>query len=134
MWADAMKRRLLADFSPQQVLSYAATNGHVTTAVLAGVEKDGNAWIQGVTIKFSNTDGLYNEGFKLISNDPPTAYYVLGKKETVELGLEFEQGSSNRAVTEQMTWNQKNLAGASLEDASGVQWLHVKPNCNQSYW
>lgn len=156
-WAESVMQRL-ADFSPQQLLSYAGTNdGHVTTGVLAGVEGDGRVWLRAVLINFSTAAGLSYQGYTLTSADPPTAYYFLGKS---EIGLEFERDrTSSRAVKERAAWSKRKLTGAALDefkarrlveltiryhpnksevggpvneielDASGVHWVQVKPGC-----
>jgi len=160
-WADSMIQRLLF-FSSDQLLSYAAVNeGHIVTGVLAGLEKDKKTWVRAGMINFSSLAGLSYQSYTLTSNDPPTAYYFIGKS---QIGLEFERDkSSSRAIKERTSWDRKKLSGASLDrfkarrlveltimyhsnktdvggavdeievDASGVRWLHVKPNCTQMY-
>jgi hypothetical protein len=160
-WADSMIQRLHA-FSSEQLLSYATANGgHITTGVLAGIEKDKKTWVRAVMVKFSSMNGLTYQGYTLTSDDPPSAYYFLGKS---QIGSEFEKDkSSGRAIEERASWDHKNLNGAALDrfkarrlveltimyhsnkndvggavdeievDESGVRWLHLKPNCTQIY-
>jgi hypothetical protein len=156
-WAVSMQQRL-AVFSPEQLFSYAAANdGHVTTGVLAGIEADGTAWIHDAMINFSDQGGLSYQGYTLTSNDPPTAYYFLGKN---EIGMEFEQyKTSERALTERAKWSHMKLKGVAFDrfkarrlveltiqyhlpssdvggpvdeievDASGARWIKVKKRC-----
>jgi hypothetical protein len=160
-WADAMAQRVRV-FSSDQLLAYSSNNaGHILTGVLAGIEDDKQPWLRAVMVNFSSAAGFSHQSYTLISNDPPTAYYFLGKP---AIGLEFERDkSSSRAVKERASWNRENLTGPSLDrfkarrlveltimyhspktevggavdevelDASGVRWLHVKPNCTQMY-
>jgi hypothetical protein len=159
-WAGSMIQRLRV-FSFDQLLSYSTVNeGHIATGVLAGIDKDKQAWLRAVMIDFSNVGEVSHQSYTLTSNDPPTAYYFIGKS---EIGLEFERGKSSRAIKERASWDRKNLSAASLDrfkarrlvqltimyhsnktdvggavdeievNASGVRWLHVKPNCNQLY-
>lgn len=160
-WADSMIQRLSV-FSSDQLHSYAAMNeGHITTGILAGIENNKRTWVRAVMVNFSSATGLLRQSYTLTSNDPPTAYYFLGKS---EIGLEFERDrSSSRALEERTAWDRRNLSGASLDrfkarrlveltimyhssktdvggavdeievDASGVRWLHIKPNCIQMY-
>jgi hypothetical protein len=97
-WAESMTQRF-ADFSPQQLGSYASTNeGHLVTGVLAGVEKDGRIWLHAVMVNFSDATGISYQGYTMTSNDPPTAYYFLGKS---AVGMEFEESqTSERALSE----------------------------------
>lgn len=160
-WADSMIQRLSV-FSSDQLHSYAAINeGHITTGVLAGIENNKKTWVRAVMVNFSSATGLLHQSYTLTSNDPPTAYYFLGKS---QIGLEFERDrSSSRTLEERTAWDRRNLSGASLDrfkarrlveltimyhssktdvggavdeievDASGVRWLHIKPNCTQMY-
>jgi hypothetical protein len=160
-WAEAMMQRLQI-FSSDQLLSYATANdGHITTAVLAGIENDKKVWVHAVMVNFSSTQGLSYQGYTLTSNDPPTAYYFLGKSEICN---EFEKyKTSTRAIKEQALWNRKNLKGASFDrfkahrlveltimyninktdvggavdeieiDASSIRWINVKPSCAHIY-
>jgi hypothetical protein len=95
-WADSMIQRLRV-FSSNQLLSYSTVNeGHIATGVLAGIDKDKQAWLRAVMIDFSNVGELSHQSYTLTSNDPPTAYYFIGKS---EIGLEFERDkSSSRAI------------------------------------
>jgi hypothetical protein len=160
-WADSMKQRLRV-FSFDQLSSYSTVNeGHIATGILAGIEKDKQAWLRAVMIDFSNMGELSHQSYTLTSNDPPTAYYFIGKS---EIGFEFDRDkSSSRAIKERTSWDRKNLSGASFDrfkvrrlveltimyhlnktdvggavdeievSASGVRWLQVKPNCNHLY-
>jgi len=160
-WADSMIQKLRV-FSSDQLRSYAdTTEGHIATGIMAGIENDKQTWVRAVMVNFSSTTGLSYQPYTLKSNDPPTAYFFMGKS---QIALEFEQvKSSSRALEERTSWDRSNLSGASLDrfkarrlveltimhhlnkadvggavdeievDASGVRWLHVKPNCTQMY-
>jgi hypothetical protein len=158
-WANAMLKRL-SDFSTNQLAAVARQNqGTVTTAVLGGTEPDGTAWLHALKINYSEALGLFYQGYTLTSNDPPTAYYNLGKS---EIALEFEPSeTSARAIRERARWNQMKLSGMALDrfkarrlveltislhptktdvggkvdeielDSSGARWIALKKNCQQ---
>jgi hypothetical protein len=158
-WAKLMLRRL-ADFSTVQLSAYAKKNeGVITTGILAGVEPDGTAWLHALKLNYSDTGGLWYQGYTMTSNDPPTAYYFLGKS---EVGLEFEESkTSKRAILERTRWSVMKLSGMALDrfkaarlvkltiefnpdksevggktdeielDSKGVRWIALKKNCEQ---
>jgi hypothetical protein len=156
-WAESMMRNF-QEFSKDQLSGYAdANNGHITTGVIAGAEKTGQAWIHAVMIDSSKNGSLSYQGFTLTSKDPPTAYYSLGKDEVFR---EFEKDKiSTRAVAERATWNHIGLKGVAFDrfkarrlveltirylpdkldvggpvdeielDANEIRWVQVKKNC-----
>jgi hypothetical protein len=159
-WAESMIQRV-ADFSPQQLNSYASANeGHLVTGVLAGVEKDGTTWLHAVMVNFDALTGLSYQGYTLTSNDPPTAYYFLGKS---AVSLEFsDDKTSERALAERAQWQKMKLTGVEFDrfktrrlveltvlyhankgevggavdqievSAAGLRWIQVKANCQGS--
>jgi hypothetical protein len=156
-WADSMTRNYM-EFSRDQLSAYAdANNSHLTTGVLAGVEKTGHAWIHAVMLNYSKNGSLSYQGYVLTSNDPPTAYYSLGKDSVFR---EFEEDKkSSRAMAERTAWDHIRLRGTAFDefkarrlveltimyhtdkldvggpvdeielDTKGVRWIHVKQNC-----
>ena len=158
-WAESMMNKL-SDFSTQSLIAVANANkGRITTGVLAGVEADGSVWIHDVAISFSSVVGLSYQGHTLTSNDPPTAYYFLGKS---EIGMEFEEfKTSERSIRERARWSRLKLKGRAFDrfktrrlveltiefhpdksevggkvdeielDSKGVRWTSLKKNCQQ---
>lgn len=159
-WAQAMIQKF-SNFSSNQLSVYAANNGNrISIGVLAGVEESKKPWARAVIVNFSSA-GLYHDAYELISRDPPTAYYFLGKS---AIGLEFVGDKrSGRAMKELKSWEHRSLSGASLDrfkarrlveltimynpdksevggpvdqievDAKGLRWLRLKPGCPEVY-
>jgi hypothetical protein len=154
-WAKLVLRHL-NEFSGDQLAAVtAASQGNVTTAVLAGVERDGSAWLRGVMIRY-NASGLSYQGYTMTSADPPSAYYNLGKG---DIAREFEEADTDRATAERDAWVQLNLSGLTFDrfktnrlvnltielipdkstvgglvdqievDAQGVRWDALKSQC-----
>jgi hypothetical protein len=94
-WAASMIQRLRV-FSSNQLLSYSTINeGHIATGVFAGIETDKQAWLRAVMIDFSSMGGLSLESYTLTSDDPPTAFYFIGKS---GIGFEFERDKQSAAL------------------------------------
>jgi len=157
-WAEAMKQNF-REFSNEQLSAYAyADDGHLTTGLLAGVEKTGGTWIHAMMLNYAN--GFLSpqgQGYVLNSDDPPTAYTSLGK---YDIFHEFEgEKKSSRAIAERAAWEHTGLLGTTFDefkarrlveltimhhadklevggpvdeielDANGVRWVQVKKNC-----
>jgi hypothetical protein len=158
-WANLMLQRLSA-FSAAQLLAVANKNeGIITTGILAGIEADGTPWLHSLKINYSILVGLRYQGYVMRSNDPPTAYYNLGKS---EIAMEFEESkSSKRAIRERARWGRMKLNGLDFDrfktrrlveltiqfhpdrsevggrideielDPKGIRWIALKQNCRQ---
>jgi hypothetical protein len=155
VWSQSMLRHL-REFSENQLKTVADHNkGNFTTALLAGVEHDGNAWLHGSMISYGASVLSYR-GYTMTSNDPPTAYYNLGKG---EIAMEFEESTTERAQSERANWKLMKLSAPDLDrfktkrlviltielaqdksevggaidqidlDAQGVRWDALKGNC-----
>jgi hypothetical protein len=157
-WAEAMKQNF-REFSNEQLSAYAhADNGHLTTGLLAGVEKTGGAWIHAMMLNYAN-GFLSPQDYVLNSDDPPTAYTSVGK---YDIFHEFEgEKKSSRAIAERAAWEHTGLLGTTFDefkarrlveltimyhpdklqvggpvdeielDANGVRWVQVKKNCER---
>jgi hypothetical protein len=161
-WAQSMVKRF-SSIPTHQILQYANTNdGIVTTGVLAGKERDGSVWLRAMMITYSSSEGLSLRKNVLTSNDPPTAYFAVGKS---DIFTEFEgDKTSDRAIAERRSWKRLKLKGRPFDrfkarrlveltvlyhtprtDVGGdvdeieligtgkPHWIQVKPQCKNNY-
>ena len=155
-WAEAMKQNF-REFSNEQLSAY-AYDGHLTTGLLAGVEKTGGTWIHTIMLNYAN-GFLSPQRYVLNSDDPPTAYSSLGK---YDIFHEFEgEKKSSRAIAERTAWEHTGLLGTTFDefkarrlveltimyhadklevggpvdeielDGNGARWVQVKKNCER---
>ncbi len=155
-WAEAMRQNF-REFSNEQLSAY-AYDGHLTTGLLAGVEKTGGTWVHAMMLNYAN-GFLSLQGYVLHSDDPPTAYTSLGK---YDIFHEFEgEKKTSRAIAERTAWEHTGLLGTKFDefkvrrlveltimyhadkrevggpvdeielDANGVRWVQVKKNCER---
>ena len=156
-WAQVMTRRL-AILPRDQLIAYAKSNDGIAAAgVLAGIDKDGTTWVHAGKISL-DARGLSFDESDVTSGGPATKYFALGQR---EIAVEFDHGSTSRAVAERAQWKDMNLAGRELDrfkarrlveltiqylpnksdvggpvdelelDANGQHWIQVKPHCAQ---
>lgn len=157
-WAESMIRRL-SGVPPAQLLAYTGSNDGVAAAgVLAGIGKDGSTWIHVSKITADGAPGLSHQETAVDWHGPATQYFGLGQS---EIAVEFDHGSSARAIAERARWTQMKLSGIEFDrfkarrlveltiqylpdkadvggpvdeielDASGPHWIQAKPNCAQ---
>lgn len=157
-WGAAITQRLLA-LPRNQLLAYTKSNdGVAATGVLAGIDKDGSTWVHVSTIRFDSARGLSHQESHMGWSGSATRYFGLGQS---EISVEFDHGSTPRAVSERARWMGMNLSGRDFDrfkarrlveltiqyipnksdvggavdeiqlDANGYHWIQVKPNCKQ---
>jgi len=157
-WADAMTQKLFG-LPRNQLLAYTKSNGGVAaTGVLAGFDKDGSTWVDVSTISFDSARGLSHQESDMAWSGSATRYSGLGQS---EIAVEFDHGSTSRAIAERAQWKERNLSGIEFDrfkarrlveltiqylpnksdvggpvdeielDANGPHWIQVKPHCKQ---
>jgi hypothetical protein len=157
-WAEAMTRRLFT-LPRNQLLAYTKSNdGVAATGVLAGSDKDGSTWVHVSRISFDSARGLSHQESNMAWSGSTTRYFGLGQS---EIAVEFDHGSSARALDERARWKEMNLSGPDFDrfkarrlveltiqhlpnksdvggpvdeielDANGYHWIQVKPHCQQ---
>ncbi|HLN02751.1 MAG TPA: hypothetical protein VK335_25910 [Bryobacteraceae bacterium] len=155
-WAEAMTQRLFA-LPRNQLLAYTKSNdGVAATGVLAGIEKDGSTWVHVSKISFDSARGLSHQESDMAWSGSATRYFGLGQS---EIAVEFDHGSTSRAIAERAQWRGVNLSGPDFDrfkarrlveltiqylpnksdvggpvdeielDANGRRWIQVKPHC-----
>ncbi len=157
-WAEAMIRRL-SRVPPAQLLAYTRSNEDVAAAgVLAGIDKDGSTWVHVSKITAESAPGLSHQETTVNGHGPATQYFGLGQS---EIAVEFDHGSTSRAIAERTHWKELNLSGREFDrfkarrlveltiqylpnksdvggpvdeielDAIGPHWIQAKPSCAQ---
>jgi len=157
-WAEAMTQKLFA-LPRNQLMAYTKSNdGVAATGVLAGIDQDGSTWVHVSKISFDSARGLFHQESDMAWSGSATRYFGLGQS---EIAVEFEHGSTSRAIDERAQWKERNLSGRDFErfkarrlveltiqylpnksdvggpvdeielDANGPHWIQVKPHCKQ---
>lgn len=157
-WAELMMQRLFT-LPRDQLLAYTKSNdGVAATGVLAGIDKDGATWVHVSKISFDSARGLSHQESDAPWSGSTTKYFGLGQS---EIAVEFDHGSTPRALAERAHWKEMNLSvpdfdrfkarrlveltiqylpnksdvGGPIDeielDAHGQHWLQVKPHCAQ---
>jgi hypothetical protein len=158
-WAESMIRRL-ASVPPAQLLAYTRSNdGVAATGVLAGIDKGGSTWVHVSKITADGAAGLSHQETTPAWHGPATQYFGLGQS---EIAVEFDHGSTARAIAERAHWKDLNSSGREFDrfkarrlveltiqylpnksdvggpideielDANGPHWIQVKPHCSSS--
>ena len=135
-----------------------SNDGVAATGVLAGFDKDGGPWVHVSTISLDAARELGHQESDMTSHGSATRYSGLGQS---EIAVEFDHGSTGRAIEERAQWKEKNLSGIEFDqfkarrlveltiqylpnksdvggpidelelDANGPHWIQVKPHCKQ---
>lgn len=157
-WAEVIMQKLFA-LPRNQLLSYTSSNnGVAATGVLAGIEKDGGTWVHVSKISADHSGRLVHQESETASRGSETKYFGLGQS---EIAVEFDHGSTPRALAERAHWKDLNLTGREFDrfktrrlveltiqylpdksdvggpvdeielDADGQHWIEAKPHCKQ---
>lgn len=158
VWGDSMARRLLA-LPRNQLISYIQSNDGVAAAgVLAGIDRDGSAWVHVSRIGLNDVRELSHQESDMTSRNASTKYFGLGQS---EIAIEFDHATTPRAIAERARWKSMDLSGREFDrfkarrlvelsiqylpnksdvggpvdeaelDLHGQRWLQVKSNCDQ---
>lgn len=156
-WAELMMQRLIT-LPRNQLLAYTTSNdGVAATAVLAGIDPDGNTWVHVSKISLDAGRGLAHQESGVPWSGSTTKYFGLGQS---EIAVEFDHGDTSRAVAERAHWKELNLSGREFDrfktrrlveltiqyipnksdvggpvdeielDSIGQHWIQVKPACS----
>lgn len=155
-WAESIMEKLVL-LPRNQLVAYTRSNdGVAATGVLAGIDKDGSPWVHVSTLKLDGAHGLVHQESDKTSRGSATRYSGLGQS---EIAVEFDHGSTDRAIDERAQWTEKNLSGIEFDrfkarrlvevtiqylpnksdvggpvdelelDVNGAHWIQVKPHC-----
>ena len=107
-WAQFMIQRLSV-LSSSELLSIASSsNGNIASGILGGIDKNGDAWVNSVTISYP-TDVSASTGLSCVGCQSYRArgrYSILLSREGPEIAMEFSHDTkSSRAITERESWN-----------------------------
>ena len=157
-WSESMIRRVVLDFTPEQIRTTARQNeGGLTTGILAGIGPEGTAWAQVSQIRYAVSDIRqlrYEIGSPI--SVKRQAFYFFGKTEIAD---EFNAGISDRSKREVAQWSRMRLGNTAFDefkarrlaeltiqlypdktavggpvdevelDSEGSRWITLKKNC-----